>query len=962
MNRLVAILFFVSGACGLVYEVVWTRMMTSVFGSTAVAIGTVLAAYMTGLAVGGWLLGRIADRSRQPLRLYARLEIGVGLAAAAAHLLLTQVTPAYLAIYKAFGESHAALGVARFLMAFVLIVAPTLLMGATLPVLVRFAARRISAVGTSVSTLYAINTIGAVAGAFIAGFWLIGAFGVHGAVGAAILGNLAVGAVAWIAAARGERATEPDPDWAAVERGSGEFDPERQPVTATTFRVILAGLFLSGLTSFAYEVYWSRCLHFVTGNSTYAVTTVLVAFLSGIALGGYLIRFAMRRGVDAAATFGWIQVFIAIFSATAMPILFNVYDPESIRQHTWGSFGGFWHLVVSRFGVAASVMFVPAVLIGATFPLAGRIGVERIEESGAGVGRIYAINTAGNVLGALLPGLVLIHRLGIQKGLLCMAGLNLLVGFWVLVSRLGEVRHLRWAVPAALAIVLLGSFNVPLKFDFPLAAGGDWYRVLYLRDGPSATTAVLLNPNTREKSMTVDGVEIGGSGVTDYKQQLLAHLPKLLLDDVSNELSVGLGSGILAGESARHERVGRITCVEIEPTVVEGAAWFAGDGRSVAGNPKIELVVDDVANQLRTSPRTYDVVSADEKTAHEYASNGFSYSRDYYQMIRHRLKPGGLVIQWVPTDLPHRQYRMILKTFCATFPNVALWYFGPALMSGTSNTILVGSLGPIALDLGLAREWMASDSVGFRGFARYGLTTPEVIFAQYWTSRGTLYPAVAGDPENTLAHPRYEFYTADDYAVPSRQRLAQNFEMLMRMRERAPKAAWTGTAAGSVPDSLVRALRAAEDEYILACWKSLQGAPPEVVMRHLERAVELAPGNENLRVRVFAQYWELGGRFFAVGNFEAAADLFRRGLRAYDRYAMGHVEYALALASAGDLGSAIESARHGLSLDPDLVAARRVLAELLLSAGRREEARGHLRAILDVEPGDDEARRLLAGF
>ncbi|HET9950155.1 MAG TPA: fused MFS/spermidine synthase [Candidatus Eisenbacteria bacterium] len=960
MNRLVAILFFLSGACGLVYEVVWTRMMTSVFGSTAVAIGTVLAAYMTGLAVGGWLLGKAADRSRHPLRLYAYLELGVALTAAVAHLLLTQVTPAYLAIYEAFGRSHAALGVARFFIAFVLIVAPTILMGATLPVLVRFVVRRISAVGSSVSTLYAINTMGAVAGALLAGFWLIGAFGVHGAVGAAILGNLAVGAVAWIAAARGDRAIAEDA--APSAPSAEEIEPERLPVTPTTYRVVLTGLFLSGLTSFAYEVYWSRCLHFVTGNSTYAVTTVLVAFLSGIALGGYLIRFAMRRGVDAAATFGWIQVLIAIFAATAMPILFNVYDPESIRRHTWGSFGGFWNLVVSRFGIAASVMFVPAALIGATFPLAGRIGVERIEKSGAGVGRIYAINTAGNVLGALLPGLVLIHRFGIQKGLLLMAGLNLLVGFWVLVSRIGEVKYLRWAAPAALAIVLLAAFNVSLAFRFPLAAGGDWYRVLYLRDGPSATTAVLLNPNTREKSMTVDGVEIGGSGVTDYKQQLLAHLPKLLLDDVSNELSVGLGSGILAGESARHARVRTITCVEIEPTVVEGSAWFGEGGRAVAADPKIGLVVDDVANHLRTTSRTYDVVSADEKTAHEYASNGFSYSRDYYEMARRRLKPGGLVIQWVPTDLPHRQYRMILKTFCAAFPNVSLWYFGPALMSGTSNTILVGSNEPIALDLGSAARRMASDSTAFGGFARYGLATPEAVLAQFWTTRDVIEPAVAGDPENTLSHPRYEFYTADDYAVPSRQRLAQNFDLLMQLRDRTPDDALPRGNSGSGADSLLRALRGAEGEYIVACGTSLHDAPPEAVMRHLERAVELAPWNENLRARVFAQYWELGGRYFAAGNFAAAADLFRRGLRAYDRYAMGHVEYALALARIGDLDSAIQESRRGVALDPNLVAARRVLAELLLSAGRREEAHGELRAILAVEPGDDEARRLLAGF
>lgn len=958
MNRLVVFLFFLSGACGLVYEVVWTRMMTHTFGSTALAVGTVLAAYMTGLALGSWLLGRVADRVRSPLRWYAYLEAGVAVTAGAAHVLLAQLTPAYLAIYEAFGRSAAALGVARFLMAFVLIVAPTVLMGATLPVLARFVVRSLAGVGAGLSTLYAVNTTGAVAGALAAGFFLIGAYGVHGAVAAAVLGNAAVAAVALLAAPRAERRQRSEPAETAPIRPA----PELVPVSSATYRLVLAGLFVSGLTSFAYEVYWARCLHFITGNSTYAVTITLVAFLSGIALGGYLIRFTMRPGTDAAATFGWIQVLIAGFAATAMPALFTVLEPEVLRAHAFGSTGDFWSLFLSRFGIAFLVMLLPAVLIGATFPLAGRIGVRRVQETGAEVGRVYAVNTAGNVLGALLPGLVLIHWLGIPAGILAMAALNLSLGLAVLASRARETRSLRWAAPAALAAALLVALNVPLTFRFPLAPGGPWYRVLYQRDGPSATTAVLLNPNTREKSMTVDGVTIGGTGETDYKQQILAHLPKLLLDDVSDELSVGLGSGILIAESARHARVAGITCVEIEPTVVEGAAWFDEASRPIAADPAIRIVVDDVANHLRTTSRTYHVVSADEKTAEEYASNGFSYSRDYYELILRRLRPAGLVIQWVPTALPHRQYRMVLKTFCETFPHVALWHFGPALMSGSSNTFLVGSKEPIALDLARARRWMATDSAAFAGLSRYGLDGAETVYAQFWTDRDVIYPAVAEDPENTLAHPRYEFYSPRDYALPSRLRLAENFDFLMRLRRLTPEPVLREASSGADGDSLWRTLRAAEDEYLTGCGKLLHSEPPGDAIHHLERAIALAPWNDNLRARVFAQYWELAGQFLAVGDLRAAAELDRLGLQAYDRHAMGHVEYAVVLGRLGELGPAIASARRGLALDPELVAARRVLAELLLAVGHRGEARTHLQAILRAEPEDEEARRMLGSL
>jgi spermidine synthase len=958
VKRLALALYFLSGAAGLVYEVVWTRMMTHVFGATALAIGTVLAAFMTGLALGSWLLGRIADRVGNPLRLYAILEIAVALAATIAHVLLSRVTPAYLAVYEAFGRSDAALAVARFLLSFVLILAPTVLMGATLPAFARFVVRRLSGVGADLSTLYAINTMGAVAGALAAGFYLIGTFGVHGAVAAAVLGNLSVGAAAWLASGRlgtesdaGREA--PDPITAAPEAAQ-----EQRPIPVVTHRLLLAGLAVSGLTSFAYEVYWTRCLHFITGNSTYALTTTLVAFLTGIALGGYLVRFAMGPGRDRVATFGWIQILIAVAAATAMPFLFNVLEPDRLRVDTWGAAGGFWTLVFHRFGVSFLVMLLPACLIGATFPLAGAIGVRRLGEAGATVGRIYAANTVGNVLGALLPGLVLLHWLDIQPGILAMATLNLLGGLALLTSRLREVRPLRWAIPAALALVLLVAFRVPPELRFPLAAEAGNYRVLYRRDGPSATTAVLLNPDTRERIMTVDGVTIGGNGATDYKQQILAHLPKLLVEDVSQELSVGLGSGLLVRESARHARVdSAITCVEIEPTVVEGSAWFPHDPRE--HRPRVRVVVDDVANYLKTTPRSYSVVSADEKTAEEFASNGFSYSLDYYRMLRRRLKSDGLVIQWVPTDLPPRQYRMVLKTFSEAFPYVSMWCLGPTLMIGSSNTFLIGSIRPVDPDLRRARAWMEAEPSAFGGLARYGIRTPEVLFAQRWAGREAIARATSGDHVNTLDHPRYEFYTPRDYATTTRRRLAENFDFLLRLRRFEPGPSAFGATPGSPEDSLLRAVRAAEEEYLLGCRALLHGAAPREGIEHFDRAIGIAPWNDNLRARVFAQYWDLAGRFLAEGNFEATADLDRRGLEVYDRDALSHVEYALALERIGDIGHAIESAQRGLALEPDLVAARRVLATLLLRAGRPAESRAQFQAILAIEPGDEEARQAL---
>ena len=217
-----------------------------------------------------------------------------------------------------------------------------------------------------------------------------------------------------------------------------------------------------------------------------------------------------------------------------------------------------------RFLLSVAVMLVPATLVGTTFPLVARAIVPGADRTGSSVGRIYAVNTVGNVAGALLPGLVLLDWLGLQKGILTLAGLNACVGVLVVLAgaRAPLVRHAALAAAVLVAVLLA---RMPLELRFPSESQQAWHRVLYHRDGPNATTTVLLDPDTREKSMCVDGIEIGGSGFTEFKQMLLAHLPKLLSDDVGQELSVGLGSAILIGESARHERVRAITCVEIEP-------------------------------------------------------------------------------------------------------------------------------------------------------------------------------------------------------------------------------------------------------------------------------------------------------------------------------------------------------------------------------------------------------------
>ena len=945
MRLLVFTLFFLSGACGLVYQIVWVRMLTHVFGTTAVAVGVVLAAFMSGLALGSWLLGKAVDRHSNPLRFYAMLEIGIGLAALAAHFLLLRITPMYLALYEISGHSGATLAAARFILAFGLVMIPTFLMGGTLPILARFVVRRLAVAGADLSMLYAINTIGAVAGTLACGFYLIGTFGIHVTVYIAVFANLGLGLIAWAVSKRMKSTTSvAQPDARPVPD-----KPVRRALSNPIYALLLLALAISGLTSFAYEIYWMRSLVFVLGNSTYALTTMLTAFLVGIALGGYLARLVVDRVADRLAFFGWLQVLIGVFSAIALPVLFAFLEPQTIRESLREATGGVAMLTVERFGIALAVMLVPATLIGATFPLVGRAGIVDLQHMGRRVGAVYASNTLGNVAGALLPGFLLLNWFGLQQGILLMAALNACLGLAFLTSRLTGGGHLRWTVPAAAVGTLVILAHVPLDFQFPTENERPTNRVLFYRDGPSATTKVTFNPDTGEKVMAIDGIVIGGNTFTEYKQLLLAHLPKLLRDDVSTELSVGLGSGILVGESIRHQGVQAITCVEIEPSVVAGASLFARENHRVLSNPRVRVVIDDIANYLRITSHRYRVISADEKTALEYASNGFSYSREYYGLLRRHLAPGGILIQWVPANLPPRQYTMVLKTFVDSFPHVLMGYFMPALRESGYNTILIGSDEKISLDITRIGRAMRSEPGAFAGLARYGLTTPESVMAQFVADGEHIREAVRDAPENTLVHPRYEFYSPWDYAVPLKQRIGANIDFIVNLRRAAIPDLLATLKVHDQQETrrLSRAL-AAEQAYLTGYRTSLSpGAVSGAeIVRQYDKALALAPWNENLRARIFLHYSQIAA---SQTNTGVKAYLMERAISVYGKSAMGQVDYSLLLSKLHQPERALAAARSAVVLDPNLPAARRTLADLLLKAGKQAEAETHLRALVELQ-------------
>lgn len=421
--------------------------------------------------------------------------------------------------------------------------------------------------------------------------------------------------------------------------------------------------------------------------------------------------------------------------------------------------------------------------------------------------------------------------------------------------------------------------RTPIHFQFPSDGEQDYYQTLFYREGPSATTKVYLNPKTNEKHMSVDGIVIGGTGFAEFKQLLLAHLPKLLLKDVSSELSVGVGSGILAGESALHSRVHDITGVEIEPSVIEGARWFAQENHDVLENPRLKIVTDDIGNFLRTTTGSYQVITADEKTADEYASNGFSYSREYYDLLRRHLAPGGLVAQWVPTTLPPRQYQMILKTFSQSFPHVQLWYFLPAYKRGPFNTILIGSREQIVVDYKHISRQFAENPEAYQSLVPYGLTSAEAVLPHFVADEKTIRKAVETASINSLDHPRYEFFYPWDYAVEKQKKFIANHDFILKLKREAYPNYLDSFKYGMQDTTKLRQTFAAEFRYLEGFRRFLTGIPLDEQYRIFDDALAVAPWNDSLRARIYSQYVHIAS---TRSNPSERARLMRRAESLYE--------------------------------------------------------------------------------
>jgi spermidine synthase len=823
MGFIVFLCFFLSGGSGLLFEVLWTRELGLVFGSTTLAMSTVLSVFMGGLALGSYLGGHLARRFtslRGPLRAYALVEAGVGAYALVVPLILSRYPALNAVLWRTVGDHYGVLSLLRFLATALLLLLPTTLMGATLPLLSQYVSLRrrlidrtsegrgeeLIGATTQIGALFALNTFGAVLGTFLSGFMLLPRLGVTTTnyVGAAV--NLTLATIILLVERRitreavtaPERAAEPEqaPEPPSTPR-QRQLQSESQRSRQLQRKIAVASYAVSGATAMVYQVLWTRALAIVLGSSVYSFTLILLAFLIGLALGAAVMTRLLpgiRRPVLALGLVHALTLGTAIYSYLTLDQL-----PEVFLLILRGGSFNVDELLLTQF-VLASLTMLPATLaMGGVMPLTMRIYTQSVDGAGKDVGVAYALNTLGAITGSFAAGFVVLPVLGLQRGLLLCAaitaGLSALL-LWhaePLRARAPEApdreaadtsevpqpapRRLLTARPLALVVVLLTAGFVALSPRWNLAHfSAGLFRIsiaksifqlknrlmphlLYYKDGVATTVSV----EQWDKTIALkNNGKVDASNGDDMATQILVGLMPLLfhptaIDKPPRVAVVGYGSGVTAGAVTQFP-IGHADVIELEPAVVEaGDRYFADVSHLPSRDPRVKVIIGDGRNFMTQSDSKYDVIVSEPSNPWiTGVSNLFTV--DYWKLARSRLAEDGVFCQWAQLyELSQPNIKTLLRSFASVFPYT--YVFAAEHLS--SDVILVASHKPMPLDLRRLRRNFQVPTLRAE-LRRASVESAEEILADLLLTPDELWAFTAGAALNTDDNARIEFLAPRD--------------------------------------------------------------------------------------------------------------------------------------------------------------------------------------------------------
>jgi spermidine synthase len=783
MPSVVLSCFFLSGASGLILELLWTRMLTLVFGSTALAVSTVLTAYMGGLGLGSYLAGKFSDRLKDPVRAYALAEAAIGIYALSVPWIIGFYPGLNQWLWATFGDRYTLLSVLRFFASALLLIVPTTLMGATLPILARYFVSRpleLGRVSLRLGTLYAINLFGAVAGSFLAGFVFLPMVGIRNTNWIAASFDISL-AIAIVVTKRLVPAKKPAAADAisptAVEAGAAApAKPSVTVVSPAARRAVLLSFAVSGATAMALQVLWTRALAVIIGSSIFSFTIILLAFLIGLGLGsatfGRLVE-RFRNPVRALAL-----THLGIVACIGLSYLITDRLPFVFTYLLSSTMVSADAVLICQFTLACLTVLPSTFLMGAIFPITVRIVTGDLATVGRDVGFAYALNTMGAIVGSFFSGFVILPQLGLQRGIYLAAVVDLALAalLFSVASALPRRRRLigiGTAVAMAVTALFLPRWNLT-NFSigfFRISMARDYIdmverrhqkkkwqtpKLVYYKDGIATTVSV--DQWGKVFSMKNNG-KVDASNDADMPTQISVGLLPLLLysnDHAPKVALIGYGSGVTAGATTQYP-IDSLEVVELEPAIYEAAHFFDNVNHRPTENPKVKAIAGDGRNFLSQRRDRYDVlISQPSNPWITGVSNLFT--REYFQQVKARLADDGIFCQWAQLyEMAPWNIKAIYRTLASEFPYVMVF----AAEDLSSDTILIASRKPIELNIRkIARAF--EDPVTAAEAKRAGFESPHDVPAFLLLNSEEVRSFTAGAQLNTDDNALIEFAAPRD--------------------------------------------------------------------------------------------------------------------------------------------------------------------------------------------------------
>ncbi len=699
--------FFLSGMAGLIYQVVWSKYFNLFLGATSYSTAILLSTFMGGLALGNHIFGKFVDRTKNPLRLYSFLEFGIGIACTLFPLYFDGLFNLYFALAQGSIPNTFGNIILKILFSVITILLPTTLMGGTLPVMSKFIIKQIKDVGAKVGLLYFLNTVGAIIGTLIGGYFIIHTLGLDFSVQLFSFVNLAIGIVTYYLS---KRVSE---DFTISQADSTtEKEEENSEITysESQIKIVLIMIGLSGFVSMLYEVVWTRMLALIIGSAVQSFAIMLFTFITGIAAGSFVIHRAMNRRINHLFWFAITEFMIAITIIIVLPLYMRLpYYFNIIGGSIPKTEGMFIFYEISKIIICFIAMFLPTFFIGMTLPLASHINTKSITKLGIGIGDTFSVNTLGNLVGSLVAGFILLPQIGMENSMKTGIIINLIIAVILFFSSgIKKVINIAPIIITVLVSVFLlnyqfidkeyiqrGNFRLRNRYAKTFEnflKVKDHEKLIFYKEGKGSLVSVTKSPKGI-LSLRINGKPDASTGFDMPTQIWCGHIGVLLHPKPEDVFLLGMGSGVTGGVLSTHKEIKNIELLEISKEVIEAAELFKEANYDILNNKKVKIINADGREYLRLNPqKKYDIIIS-EPSNPWMAGVANLFTVQYFEEVKSHLKEDGLFVQWFQAyETNDKILNIMFNTLGRVFEYA--YVFAPAQL----DLLIVGSDKPITFD------------------------------------------------------------------------------------------------------------------------------------------------------------------------------------------------------------------------------------------------------------------------